>query len=118
MGSTGKHSRAVPAGELGQLLEGDGVDERIGVPVRQPPLVPDATEHQGDAQRPVLVRQAAHFAVLALDQHQHRGVVRGVGLCELDGGLAGGEELADLADVLRRGVEPVARLTTNGWMSV
>src|SRR5687768_17183654 len=45
--------------ERRRLLEADAGHERVGMPMRQPPFGPFAAIDQGDAQRPVLGRQAA-----------------------------------------------------------
>ena len=50
---------------------------------------PVAAEHQGHAQRPVLVGQSADNAVLPLHAHQHDKVARGVRLLELEVSLSG-----------------------------
>jgi hypothetical protein len=55
-------------GEDRHVLHADGVHERVGMAVHQPPLRSFAPEDQGHAQRPVLVRQAADLAVLSLDR--------------------------------------------------
>ncbi len=49
---------ASPRPERGCLFQLDGIGERIGMPMRQPPFGPFVAIDQGDAQRPILRRQA------------------------------------------------------------
>src|SRR6185437_11418639 len=86
-----KLGSGLSAGEDGHVFHADGVDERVGMAVHQPPLRSFAPEDQGHAQRPVLVRQATYLAVLPLDHHEYRQVTRRVGLDELQLRLAAPE---------------------------
>ena len=54
------------------------------MPMHQPPLLAVAPEHLGDAQRPVLVGQAMHFAILPLDIGEDDQVVGRIGLRQLE----------------------------------
>src|SRR5436190_24324965 len=81
----------VPARELGDAFKAVRVGQRVGMPVRHLPARCCPPEHQRHPQRPVLVRQATHLAVLSLDNNEDGEVSGHVGLLELDGGLATGE---------------------------
>jgi hypothetical protein len=61
------------------LLEAYSVNQRVGMTMNLPPLGSFTTKDQGHAQRPVLVRQTAHLAVLSFD-HRHDHQVAG-GVC-------------------------------------
>ena len=50
------------------------------MPMRQPPFGPVAAIDQGDAQRPILRRQAADLDVGAFDDRKNHHVGRAVGL--------------------------------------
>jgi hypothetical protein len=71
-----------PRASAGRLLQVDGMDERVGVAMHHLPVGPVAAINLGDAQRPVLVGQAADLPVLPLDHHEDDGVAPGVRLME------------------------------------
>jgi hypothetical protein len=50
------------------LLEAYAVNQRVGMTMHLPPLRSFTTKDQGHPQRPVLVRQTAHLAVLSFDR--------------------------------------------------
>ena len=106
--------RRSAAGEHGRLLQVDGLDERIGVAMHHPPVGAVAAINLGDAQRPVLIGQAADLPVLPLDHHQDDGVAPDVRLRQLQLRLAGlevaGCRLQALGPVLVAGGFPAKRI--------
>jgi hypothetical protein len=66
----GRWSTGSAPGEFGQLLEGDRVHERVGMPVHDPPCSMLSPKHERRSQRPILCRRAADLAMLTLDDHE------------------------------------------------
>jgi hypothetical protein len=95
------------AGDRKCLLDGDLVDQRVGVAMGQLPARALAAEDQGHPQRPVLVGQPADLAVLALDGHQNDQVAGPVGLKDLQIRLTTAAEVfGKRVNSLVRGVKP------------
>jgi hypothetical protein len=59
------------------------VNQRVGMTMHLPPLRSFTTKDQGHPQRPVLVRQTAHLAVLSFDRRHDHQVAGGVCLHDL-----------------------------------
>ena len=64
--------------ERGRLFQADALDERVGVPMRQPPIAPFAAIDQGDPQQPFLGRQTAGLDVAPFDDCKDHHVGRAV----------------------------------------
>ena len=91
--------------QLTEMAERDRMHQAVGVPVDESPAVVGLPEHEGDAERPVLLRRTSDDAALALAGDEDREVAGDVGLVDLEGGLAGREEGADALEVLLAEVE-------------
>ncbi len=61
-------------GERGRFLQADAPHERVGMPMREPPLGAVAAVDEGDAQRLVLLRQAADLDMAPLDDREDNHV--------------------------------------------
>ena len=85
-------SQESAAGERRELLKGDAVDQRVGMPMHLPPLRSVPSKDPGHAQGPVLVWQTPDLAMLPFDHHQHDQIAGGVGLHDLQFRFAAAKE--------------------------
>src|SRR5687767_8585506 len=66
--------------EHGRLFQADALDERIGMPMRQPPFGSFAAIDECDAQRPILGRQTSDLDACPFDDREDHHVGRAVRL--------------------------------------